>query len=249
MLSPEKNFVAVEKLFKWGKKIEILDTQSKVMFECFIKLVGDADMNKARVFGLRKSAELRRKLKDLESDERIAYIASKEVLTLEELTEYVLLLQNKTIIETAYKTVRIPFPKEPNSEASLEAQEKYQLEIDGYQEKVKKTVREYVDAEITKERQSLAKLDFDTLYVKYESLVTNDFCELEMLNSFRDFCVAAGSFKDESYTDKLFKSVEEFKDLPQDIKQQFETEYNSLEIDIETLKKLPEVTPSPGFGV
>jgi hypothetical protein len=103
--------------------------------------------------------------------------------------------------------------------------------------------------EVSIEKASLEKLNFDALYLKYEMIVVNDFCEVEMLNAFRDYCVTCGSYKDEGFKEHLFGSVDEFRSLPQDLKHQFEIEYNTLEIDVETLKKLPEVTPSPGFGV
>ena len=243
-LHPERSDIDISKLFKWGKKVSIYDASNTEMLTCYIKLVGDSEMNRARVYALRKSAELRKKLRTPGSDEKVAYIVEKEFVTKEELVQYVLLLKNKDIVERAYSEVKVPFPKEPSSEAGLEAQEKYQLSVDDFSNNIKKAVEKFVLNEIEKEGAELNKKDVDTLYKTYESLVIDDFCQLEMLNAFKNYCVSVSAFKDDKYTERLFTGVEEFSELPTEIKNQFEEEYSSLEIDINTLKKLPEAMPS-----
>lgn len=243
-LHPEQSDIDISKLFKWGKQITIYDSANKELFSCYIRLVGDAEMNRARVYALRKSAELRKKLRTPETDERVAYIVDKDFVDKDELVQYILLLKNKSLVERAYKEVRVPFPKEPASEATLEMQEKYQAEVDSFSDRLKKAVEDFVLAEIDKEKNELNKKDADSLYKMYESLVIDDFCQLEMINAFKNYCVSVSTYKDESCAEKVFNSLEEFSSLPSEIKNQFEAEYNSLEIDIDTLKKLPEAMPS-----
>lgn len=236
-LDPERNDVNISVLFKWGKKVDIYDVNNNVMLSCYLRLVGDADMNRARTFALRRSAELRKKLHNEDSDERIAYLAEKGSVSKEELVRYVLILENKSFVEEAYSTVKIEYPKEPATGASLEEQEEYQKQVDGFRDNVNKQVEAKVLELAKAEETKLLALKVDKLYERYEQLAINDLCETEMLNAFRDACVTAGSYKDENYKTKLFESTSQFQELPNDIKKQFEAEYDSLEINMEALKK------------
>jgi hypothetical protein len=242
LLNPERNDVDISVLFKWGKKVDIYDVNNQVMLTCYLRLVGDADMNRARTFALRRSAELRKKLRDFDSDERIAYIAEKSAVSKEELVRYILLLENKSFAEEAYSTVKVVYPVEPATGASLEDQEEYQKKVDSFRDDLNKLVEAKVLELAKKEEDKLMALKVDKLYERYEQLAINDMCETEMLNAFRDACVYSGSYKDENYKTRLFSSTSEFQELPNDIKKQFEAEYDSLEINMENLKKSPEAT-------
>ena len=52
-LSPERNEIDIKPLFHWFGEQEIVDTQGNT-FRVFIRLVGDAEINRSRVFALRK---------------------------------------------------------------------------------------------------------------------------------------------------------------------------------------------------
>lgn len=239
MLDPERNEVNISQLFKWGKKVDIFDISNSILMSCYIRLVGDADMNRSRVFALRRSAELRKKLRNPDSDERLAYIEDKEMSTKEQLIKYVLILENKNFINEAYQTTKVEFPKEPAEGASLEDQEKYQKEIDEFRTKLDNEIGKTVEKLAKTEETKVSKLNESELYNRYEELSINELCQTEMLNSFRDACIYFGSYADEAYKTRLFKSVDEFQELPSDLKKQFESEYDTLEINMEVLKKSP----------
>lgn len=243
MLNPEKNDVDIKKLFIWGGKFYIYDAKGEIIIDYYARLVGDADLNRSRVYALRKSAELRKKLKDANSDEYFAYIADKEIISEEELKTYILLLNSRDFSEKAYKEISVPMPKELNSEASLEEQEKYQAEVDEYPKKVEAALKNKMESLIKKEEEELIALDKETLYKKYLTLAVNDLCEKEMYLTFRDFSTFSGTYSDEQYKEKLFETVEQFLELPAEIKDQFTRNYQTLEIDMSTLKKLREVMP------
>ena len=63
----EKNDVDISKLFNWGKAFEIVG-EDGVVDVVYMRVLGDADINKARVFALRESAKLRRALRNPDSD-------------------------------------------------------------------------------------------------------------------------------------------------------------------------------------
>ena len=135
MAPVEKNDVDIAKLFYWSKESAIADSHGNILAKIWIRLVGDADLNIARVFALRKSAELRAKLKDPESDEHKAFIQDVSIVEKSNLIDTVVGLSLRGISRNAYKEINVPIPKEPDSDAPLEKQEKFQKEVDEYPKK------------------------------------------------------------------------------------------------------------------
>jgi hypothetical protein len=240
MNSIDKNDVNISKLFRWGDEFKILDSSGNELLTVFIRLVGDAEINRARVFALRKSAEIRKKLKDEESDEYFAYIPDKELLEKDTLVEAVILYMTKDVTLDVFNEVRLPLPVEPESDASLEKQEKHQQEIDDYPKRREGLVRERVIEILNSRREELKSRDIDYLYNEFKKLLINKICEDEMLDSFKEMCVYFGSYKDSEYKEQLFKDFDEFDNLPQNIKGQFLDYYATLELSGEDLKKLRE---------
>lgn len=237
MITPEQNEIDISKLFAWGKQINLYDVNNQIIMSCFIRLIGDAEINRARIYALRRSAEMRKKLKTENSDERLAFIADIDLITKEELIKYILVLKTKNLAEQIYRDIDVPFPKEPRSDAKLEEFEKHQKEVDDYPNRVQTEIRNKLDRQIKEEESKLQPLSKEELFKIYEREVIDDTCQLEMINAFRDICVYFGTYKDDKYTERVFKEITQFQALPTDLKTQFQQEYDSLEIDMETLKK------------
>jgi len=237
MLSPEKNDVNISKLFNWGNVFEIVDSKGSAIMKAYIRIVGDSELNRARVYGLRKSAELRKKLKNSDSDEHMAYILDKDTVEKQNLINYLIYKKTTEFAQEASRNINIPFPKEVEGDTTLEEQEKYQLEVDSYPTKVETEVRRVITKQVEDEQKRLESLSEDDLYKLFVSTTTNDLCETEMYSRFRDFCVYSGSYKDEKYKHLFFNSIEEFSNLPREIKEQFLSNYDTLEISMDELKK------------
>lgn len=231
MITPEANDVDISKLFNYKKAVEIGG------LKVYLRLVGDAELNIARVKALRASAEMRKKLKDKNSDEYLAYIGDREFLNRDQLITMILVLKTKEFADDASKEVNVPFPSEPSEEATLEEQENYQQIVDSYVDRVRKEVSEYINNRIEKEKENLEKLSDDELFSIYESLQINQICENEMIRVFMEYCTYFGSYQDKKYTKRLFKSYDEFSNLPKEVKEKFLEEYNSLSIEPDELKK------------
>lgn len=234
---PERNDINISKLFNWGKYFEIFDNKNILITGYYHRLPTDEEVNKARVYALRKSAELRKKLRDTTSDERVAFIGEKEFLSKEQITEAVIFYKTQQIVTQAYSDIDFPFPKEPKSDSTLEEQENYQLEVDTYIERRDKFIKDKVNKAVDLEKEGLISKPLDELYTLYEELVIDSACQKEMISRYRDYCIFSGSFSDEKYKEKLFTSLEEVNELPETIKKQFLTNYLSLDIDMEELKK------------
>ena len=235
MKSIDRGDVDISSLFNWKKEFKFSYSDKK--YSTFVRLVGDAELGRARVFALRKSAELRKKLRNQESDEALAYLPSRDGTTKEELTNGLLVTFTRDFTNDAFRELKFNLPTEPHSEASLEEREKYQQEIDDYPVKREESIREYVNKRIDKARKDLEVLDEDVLYKQLISGLINQFCENEMVNKFREQCAYYGLYKDKEYSVRLFPSFEEFENLPSDIKAQFIDFYFELDMDSENLKK------------
>jgi hypothetical protein len=235
-MDPEKNDVDISKLFEWSKPYTIKTNKGKNV-KVYVRLIGDADINRARVFSLRKSAELREKLRTVGTDERLAFIASPDSHNHEKIVEVCSILNMREITQDAIRDVRLPLPVEPHSDSSTERKEKYQKEIDDYPKKREILVNEYVKNALDKKRESFSKLTDEQLAIEYESSMIAELCEQEILRMFREYCIYSGTYKDSKFTKKFFSSFEEFDNLPPTTKDEFISFYTMLELDVSQLKK------------
>lgn len=238
----EKNDVDIAPLFAWSKKFQIESTNGEPL-TVYIRVLGDADMGRARVASLRRSAELRRRLKDLDSDERIAYIKDIDDLTEDDLTALITVFSMRVLSDNAIRRVKTKLPKQPASDASTEAHEKYQAEVDAYPEKRRIEVRKLLDEEVDRYRTSLLTEGKEVLYKKYIEGFINELCEQELLTAFREWTCYLGAYKNPELTERFFKDFDEFANLPSNLKEQFINEYSTLELYGDDLKKLRPVTP------
>lgn len=235
MIVPEKNDVNIHKLFQWSKKDKVVINDRELEF--YVRIVGDAEVNRARVLALRKSTELRKRLKDEDSDEHIAFIPEPDILTREHYISYILLYRSKDFHNRASREIDLPFPKEPSEDASLEEQEKYQKEIDEYPQKLEAEIQNRIRKYLEEERSRLESMSDEVLYKNYVDSVIQELCENEMYSRYLEYCTYFGLYKDENFKERLFDSFEEFENLPTQVKVYFINTYKSLEISIDELKK------------
>ena len=232
----ERNDVDVAKLFRWKKEVTILDEDEEPILTAYIRLVGDADLNRARVFAIRSSKDYRRILKDLDSDERIALIPEKDELTKDATIDSIVIYSMRDFALDANDQVKIKEPKELTSIATLEDQEEFQEDVDQYPENKKEAIEKYVEQKIEDKRKELSKREFDDMYPELVTKIIDQYCENKMFESFREYSVYLGAYTDKKYTTKFFKNFEEFANLPTIIKDQFELAYSNLELGIDELK-------------
>ncbi len=235
----EKNDVDISKLFKWGQSMTLATPKGNVTI--WLKILGDADTNRARIYALRRSTEMRAKLLDLDSDERIALIPVLDISNKTKVVELLLTLLVKEIAAEADKNVKIVYPKEPTSSASLEEQEKHQAVIDDFPTYVTNLTKKAINKEVVKERKRLNKLSKKELEELYIETSVSNICEGEMYNAFQNKAVSMSCFQDDNYIVPMFSDFNDFLDLPTEVKNQIVDFYATLAIDVDTLKKSPEV--------
>lgn len=238
----EKNDVDINRLFAWGKVYQIENSEGEIEALIYMKLLGDADVNRARVYALRKSAELRRKLLDMNSDERLSMIHDIEAMSEQDLINYVVVFSMRDITNNAIREVRVPVPKPPKANSRLPRLEKYQQEVDEYPKRRKEAVDKYIQREVDKLKKELASNSKEELYKKYVTSLTNEFCEQEALRAYSDMEIYLGCFKDDEYRERFFESFEQYENLESSQKAEIKVAYDKLGIGMDNLKKLREAT-------
>jgi len=240
----EKNDVDISKLFGWGRVFEIVDPteNTEEIVLVYMKLLGDADLGRARVHALRKSAELRRKLKDENSDERVAWVRSIDEVEVGDLVNLITIFSGREISQNARAKVKLPTPKPPKSNAKLSVMEKFQKEVDEYPEKKTKLIAEAIEKEVNELKKKLEAKSKEELYREYVKQLTDEFCEREAMEAFENMQVFLGCYTDDTYKTKFFSEFNDFDNLEPTIKQQFKDAYRSIDIEMSELKKLRRAT-------
>jgi hypothetical protein len=237
----EKNEVNIERLFDWGKEFTLPgdgDKETKV----YVRILGDADLNKSRVYALRCSAELRRKLLTEDSDERLAFISPIDDLNKDKVVDIVAGLTMQDIAKTAYKEVVIPLPVEPKEDSTTEQQEKYQTEVDNFPKKRETEIYKFINKKLEAKKKELSKLTDEQLSKEYVSTLVVWLCEREVQTKFKEVSTFYSLYKDSKYKVHLYNTIDEFMNLPPTLKNTLISFYTSMEMDTDTLKKLLEVT-------
>jgi hypothetical protein len=238
----ERNDVNVNRLFTWGRVYEVQNSEGEVEALVYMRLLGDADVNKARVYALRKSAELRKKLNDDNSDEHLIYIKEMDEMELSDIVNYIVVFSMREFGNNALKQVKVKRPKQPKGDASLEDLEKFQKEVDEYPDKLEEATTKFIKKDVEKLKKYLETQDKETLYKQYKKTLINEFCEQEANRSYRDMEIYLGCYKDDEYKEKFFESLEQFENLDTQIKSDFRAAYNSLNVPMDELKKLRQAT-------
>lgn len=251
MRTAEKNDVDLAMLFRWKKDIEIADPVTGERYKLFIRLVGDSDLNRAKVYGYRRASELRKKLNDKTSDERLSYIAEiQDYATKDVLISTIILLETPEIFNEAMKKINdiIIEPKEPRSDAPQEKWEEYQEKVDYFETEFQDKVEDMMIFLQEGEKKRLSNHSIEDLHELYLNVTINRLCEEEFQNSYYNMCVYLGAYLDEECARPAFKDLDSFLNTHPSLKVELRKSYRDLEIGIDMLKKLPVATESPPSG-
>lgn len=251
MKSAEKNDVDISLLFRWSTKAELSDPLTGERYTVYIRLVGDADLNRAKVYGYRTASQLRKKLRDENSDERLSYIAEiQDYKDKELIIQTIILLQTPEIYNDALNLAMddVSEPKEPRTDAPQERWEEYQEKVDDFERTLQEKVEDAMTFLQTKESKKLSEYEMEDLHELYLNITINRLCEEAFQNAYYDMCVYLGVYNDENFTVKAFKDFDSYLNASSRLKIDLRAKYRDLEIGIDTLKKLHGAMESPPSG-
>lgn len=238
LIDIEQNDVDISKLFEYKKELvlKIPDTDKEITF--YQRLIGDEHINKSRVYALRKSATFREKLRDLDWEDRVAYVPNIRKFKKDELVDLILALELREItIEALNSIPPLPYPAKLKGDSKLEDLEAHQKKIDGYGEKMSQKVQDAVEIRLKERKKELSKRLKDNLILAYEVTIINQHSSEEFTTSYQEMSAYYGTFLDEDHKKLAFDTFEEFKDAPILLKKALIASYVGMEIDARTLKK------------
>jgi len=240
--SIEKGDVDISKLFEFQKEVLIKGANNKAK-KVYMRLPGDAEVNRAKVQAIRLSTELRKNLKNPEWEDREAYIPYVGDLNKETIEDLILSYSVGTISTEVIREVQIPHPKEPKATATLEEQEKYQKAVDEYPELVKQRVTQQITNRLERLKTFLESKTLEELVQIHNDELIKDACNQLLNEKFIELCAYFSVFKDKKFTTPLFESYDEFAKAPKLLKDQILRAYFELDLTSEQLKKSLEATP------
>lgn len=234
----------IEKLFTWKAPLELKDGEDAVVNTVYQKLIGDSDLNKARVTSLRYSRELRGKLKDPTSDEYFAYVDILNDYNKEEIITLILFDELIDMRTEAEKDFYFPEPETPGEDATTEDEEEYQRLQDTYEDRRIKALDDRVKEILEARKNNLDSETEDYLKERAINSRVDSICENELRSRFLNMCTYLGTFLDSEYKYRLFKDFDEFLNSPEALKSQLVSGYNRLEVSSINLKGFQKIHTS-----
>lgn len=218
----------LDKFFKWKHNIVYRDMTFHQ------RLVSHKVIEEARKYALLESRKVRQKLRDPQSDEYLIYIDPVNDFSDNELRE---LIARDAAQDAAEEYIKanpkriVPRPESDNlADIERYEEEKEQRDND-YAEEVQKHVEDVYNRVLI----SLANLDRDSLVERYRRIQTDKVCENVFSTEFEDYVLAASIFTDEHFKKRAF-SLDEFKELPLEVKLFFRQSYNAIAMSYDELK-------------
>lgn len=233
----EQNDVDISSLFAYKKEITLLIPGTSDEITLYQRIIGDADNNRARVYALRESSNLRANLRDSRWEDRTAFIPDFSKLLKEDLIEVVLSLMGTDLSIQAINNTTLKQPKKPSGDASLEEQEEYQTAIDEWKKEFNLRAAAILEELTTEARTNLRKQTKDNLRTRYESELIDRHCQERFGKAYLDIATYMGTFTDASHTKRAFKSLEDFLNAPTNLKDALAESYGQLQVGGVALKK------------
>lgn len=241
----DKNDVDISQLFRWSREVLLRDPAQNLDKTVYLRLIGDADLNRARSYALRKAAEIRKDLNTEGTDARIAFMNEiKDFKDKDTLIAMIVLLSLPDLNSQALEYVEVPEPAEPRSDASQEDRENFQIKVDTYPERFAKAVEDKVNKLIEERKEELNNSSKKELYETYKALLIDRICSEEMTDRFYDKCIFFATYLGPDLKKRAFTDFDDFEDIAPVIKDILKDAYRNLELGVSELKKSHEATDS-----
>ena len=224
-------------LFRWRKKIYLKDGK-RTVGTAWIRLVGDADYQQARNISLKRSKQLRNRLRDETTDDYVAAFTDIDSMSKDELILGVIFSEISDYRDEALVTTQDEsLPELDGDNPSLEEQEEHQTKLEEIRRKRVEVLAAQIDKKSEERKEALNSItDIEELKRLYRDAVVNIKCIELFTTTFRNFCAYKGTFKDDRYKELAFDSFDEFEESASQLKSQLLAAYTNLEITGEDLK-------------
>lgn len=234
--------LSIKELFTYKKEVILRDRNDKEVAKCWVRLLGESDLNRAFKMARIESTRKRASYRDTSTDDYKDEIEPISDLSRDELITMILgARKNKFTSESFVKINRDELPKieevaiEPDA-PDLEEQETLDKKLREQADNYNLRVDEYVNTRLTESRAELdAKSD--------EEILAEAKLEMSNILPLQAFYVALtaykaylGSYTDKNCTNRIFSSIEDFDSADSLLKNQLSDAYNELEIGADDIK-------------
>jgi hypothetical protein len=233
----------LDTLFRWQGEVEIKDNKGEAVLinkeplKVYQRVIGDAELVRARKQALRASGSLRKELRDKKSDSHIALVPDYEALDDETLCRMILLSESLDIRTQAITLADKPKqPKEPNSDATLEQQEKYEAALETHTKAIETAVQDKSKELADKRLEELKEIPRDKLTKIFITTVVDSLCRSEMLRVFNSWCTYLGTYTGKRMKTLAFSNYTAFDNASPELKSQLLDSYIGLELGGADLK-------------
>lgn len=226
----------IANLFRWHKKVEIRDGD-KVLDTVYIRLVGDAEFQEAKIVALKHSKQLRILLRDKSTDEYAANFSDLHSLTRDELIMGVTFGEIPDYRDEGLLTLPEKDPPELPDDPTLEQQEEHETKIEELRADRAKALTEFIEKRAEERKVEIGEEeDIEKLREIYVRSSINMKCSEEFTRAFREYQVFTGTYADSKFKTLAFDNFDEFDGCAPQLKNRLMTAYISLEMSGEELK-------------
>jgi len=219
----------MQKLFKWKRQVEY----NGVTF--YIRIVGDAVIEDARRFALLESRKLRKKLRDPNSDEHFMFLDIYNDFSDEELSATIQIAASRSVMEDYVRNNPKRIIEPPGDQPSQEEIENYEAEKEERDEQYVKDMQEAVEQWRKEFEGALSKMQRDSLVALAQRYEIDARCSAIYTDYFETYIVASSIYKDPQYKERMF-TIDEYRELPTEVKDLLYNTYNTLNISTEDIK-------------
>ena len=241
-LGLEKNDIDISKLFNYTQEVVVEGNGKTVTF--YQKVVGDADVNRARVYALRESNKLRENLRNPDWEDRIGYITDLSGESKASVVEFIINLERGELTRKAFTQAKdtMKLPVAPPSGASLEKQEEYQKEIDNHFDNIAEIASPILSKLISEKTKKYSEISIEALRDTYEVVAITLLTDNLFMTSFQEMTTFLGTFADAEHITLAYASIKELQNELTSLKKLLLEEYSNLDLSSTDLKKLPGAT-------
>lgn len=220
----------IAKLFEFTKDVEVKGQK------LYLRIPGDHVVEEARRESLLESRKLRRALRTPDTDDYLIHIDPVEDYEKSDIITMCISLGMRDVMRTYIQTHPKPQLDPLGDNPSLEEQERHeaaklQRDID-YNEDMRVHIENWRD----NYNKSLEKLDIEQVKNAYKRSKTERVCEDLYSREFEDRIMTYSIFADKDHKNPAF-TLDEYRNLPSNIKTLLQEEYSTLSLGVDDLKK------------
>jgi len=220
----------LSKLFRFKKTFTYRD----VTF--YQRVVTDQVIEDSRKAALLESRKLRHSLRNPSTDDYLVFIDPMEDLTDDELIASIVYMASREVMRDYIQRTPRPILEPLGDYPGQEEQENREAALEEREEQYIKDMQEYIEKwseEFTTTLKARTRAQLAALYRRHR---TDGVCEERFTEEFEDRVFAASLYTDDTYKKRLFSSVDEYRQLPVDVRAKVREEYDTITLTQEDIK-------------